>query len=243
MTVRGRMLGGALGAAGLLLVFIATALAQGTAQGTAEVAADQAAFVVTYIEVMPSGQAETANLIKQVAVASRKEPGNLRYEVLEQIDDSTHFAILEVWNDAKAFQQHTAATALAQFHDKVKPLRIGHYDERPCFGMEVGPVRATGTNGAIYVITHVDIAGPNNRDAGTATLKKLAEDGRKEPGATRLEIWQQANRLNHYTVNEVWKDEAAYEAHLTAPTTRAFREKIGPMLGALYDARVYKAVE
>jgi len=30
---------------------------------------------------------------------------------------------------------------------------------------------------------------------------------------------------------------------LTAPTTRAFREKIGPMLGALYDARVYKSVE
>jgi quinol monooxygenase YgiN len=234
MTTRGLLLQGALGAAALVFCI---------APAPAQVAADQAAFVVTYIEVMPTGKAETANLIKQVATASRKEPGNLRYEVLEQLGDPTHFAILEVWNDAQAFQQHMAAAALTQFRDKVKPLRIGHYDERPSFGMAIGPVQATGTSGAVFVLTHVDIAGQNNREEGTATLKKVAEDGRKEPGAERFEIWQQANRLNHFTVNEVWKDEAAYETHLTAPTTRAFREKIGPMLGALYDARVYKAVK
>lgn len=231
----GRMLQGALTAAALVAVCVAPAPAQ--------VAADQAAFVVTYIEVAPSGKAEAAKLIKDVAAASRKEAGNLRYEVLQQIDEPSHFAILEVWSDAKAFQQHAAAAAMKQFRDQLNPLRIGPYDERPCFGMAVGAVNAGGTGGSVYVLTHVDIAGNNNRDAGTATLTKFAEDGRKEPNAQRIEVWQQANRLNHYAVNEVWKDEAAYEAHLVAASNRAYRDKLGSMLGALYDARRFKALE
>jgi quinol monooxygenase YgiN len=219
-----------------------------TAPASAQVATDQASFVVTYIEVLPSAAAEAARLLEDVANASRKEPGNLRYEILQRLGEPSQFAILEVWNDAKAFQQHDATALMKQFRDRLKPLQAGGYDERPSFGMAVGPIAGTGgtgaaTSGAVYVLTHVDIAGTNNRDLGTATLKKYAEDGRKEPNALRVEVWQQANRLNHYTVNEVWKDQAAYEAHVAAAPTRAYREKLDPMLGALYDARRYKALE
>jgi len=213
------------------------------APASAQVAADQASFVVTYIEVAPSAAAEAARLVKDVANASRKEPGNLRYEILQRLGEPSHFAILEVWNDAKAFQQHGATASMKQFRDRLKPLAVGAYDERPSLGMAVGPIGAAGTSGAVYVLTHVDIAGTNNRDEGTATLKKFAEDGRKEFYAQRIEVWQQANRLNHYTVNEIWKDEAAYEAHVGAPPYRAYRQKLDPMLGALYEARRYKALE
>ena len=51
---------------------------------------------MTYLEVTPAAKAEAINLIKQVAAASRKEPGNLRYEVLQRVDRSNQFAILEV---------------------------------------------------------------------------------------------------------------------------------------------------
>jgi quinol monooxygenase YgiN len=242
-----RSLGGMLSAASHAL---ALTLALATmAPASAQVAADQASFVVTYIEVAPSAAAQAARLVEDVANASRKEPGNLRYEVLQRLGEPSHFAILEVWNDAKAFGQHAATASMKQFRDRLKPLAVSAYDERPSFGMAVGPIGAAGaagaagTSGAVYVLTHVDIAGTNNRDQGTATLKKYAEDGRKEFYALRVEVWQQANRLNHYTVNEVWKDQAAYEAHVTAAPTRAYREKLDPMLGALYDARRYKALE
>jgi quinol monooxygenase YgiN len=238
-----RFLGGMLRTA---FCALALTLALATmAPASAQVAADQASFVVTYIEVVPSAATEAARLVEDVATASRKEPGNLRYEILQRLGEPSHFAILEVWNDAKAFQQHAATASMKQFRDRLKPLQVGAYDERPSFGMAVGPITGTGAaaNGAVYVLTHVDIAGANNRDQGTATLKKYAEDGRKEPNALRVEVWQQANRPNHYTVNEVWKDQAAYEAHVSAAPTRAYREKLDPMLGALYEARRYKALE
>jgi quinol monooxygenase YgiN len=242
-----RSLGGMLRAASHALALTLTLATM--APASAQVAADQASFVVSYIEVAPSAAAEAARLVEDAANASRKEPGNLRYEILQRLGEPSHFAILEVWNDAKAFQQHAATASMKQFRDRLKPLQVGAYDERPSFGMAVGPVGAAGaagaagTSGAVYLLTHVDIAGTNNRDQGTATLKKYAEDGRKEPNALRVEVWQQANRLNHYTVNEVWKDQAAYEAHVAAAPNRAYREKLDPMLGALYDARRYKALE
>ena len=74
-------------------------------------------------------------------------------------------------------------------------------------------------------------------------LKKLATGSRREAGAERFEIWQQANRLNHFTVVEVWKDQAALDAHGLAAGAREFREMVGGMLGALYDDRRYRIIE
>jgi quinol monooxygenase YgiN len=72
-------------------------------------------------------------------------------------------------------------------------------------------------------------------------LQTLAEAGRK--GAERFEVWQQGNRANHFTVNEIWNNEAALDDHVVAPATREFREKLGPKNGALYDDRRYKNLE
>jgi quinol monooxygenase YgiN len=233
--------------AGLVIsaaIIASAAVAPSWSQNPPTVAGDQASFVVTYIDVAPTGAAQAANLLKEAAAVSRKEPGNIRYEILRRIGDaSTEFAILEVWGDAKAFQQHAAGAAMKQFRDRLKPLQVGYYDERPSLGMMLGPVTAAGGGGAVYVLTHVDIAGQNNRDPGNELLKLMSEGGRKEPGAERFEVWQQANRLNHFTVNEVWKDAAARDAHVLAPSTKVLRERLGPIIGALYDDRVYRAVE
>jgi quinol monooxygenase YgiN len=220
----------------------ATLAVLSTAPALAQAPAGQPAMVVTYIEVTQSGATETVALLKAVAGASRKEAGNLRYEVLQEVDRPSRFAILEAWTDAKAFESHGGTTAMKQFREKLKPLQSAPYDERLCVAMTMGPVHAAGSAGAVYVITHVDV--PNNlKDQAAVLLTKLAEDGRKEPGGQRFEAWPQANRLNHVTVNEVWKDQAAYEAHLVAAPTREFRVKVGPMLGALYDDRVYRNLE
>jgi quinol monooxygenase YgiN len=229
-----QMLRGGIAAAAVVVAGVVSAAAQ---------APDQAVFAVTYIEVAPSGEAQAANLLKTLAAASRKEAGNLRYEILAQLDESSHFAVLEAWSEAKAREAHAGTPAMKQFRDALKPLQAANYDERPSIATPLGFPGAAGSAGAVYILTHVDIAGQNNRDEANATLKKMAEDARKEGTAQRFEVWQQANRANHFTVNEVWKDNAAYGAHLEAATTRANREKLGPMLGALYDVRRYKALD
>jgi hypothetical protein len=39
---------------------------------------------------------------------------------------------------------------------------------------------------------------------------------------------------------EVWTDRNAFEKRSTAGPQKAFRDKLGPMLGALYDERLYQ---
>jgi len=211
-----------------------------TSPALAQAPATQPAVVVTYIEVAPSAESEATNLLKQVAAASRNETGNLRYEVLQQIERTDHFAILEAWTDSKAFEAHAAAAAAKAFRGKLKPLQVGPYDERPSVALSLGPIRAAGSSGAIYVVTHVDVTG-NFKDETIVMLQTLAEAARK--GAERFEVWQQGNRANHFTVNEIWKNEAALDDHVVAPATREFREKLGPKNGALYDDRRYKNLE
>lgn len=201
-----------------------------------------ATYAVTYLEVTPAAKAEAVNLIKQVAAASRKEPGNVRYEVLQRVDRNNQFAILEAWSDSKALEAHDTGTSMAQFRDKLKPLRSGPYDLRPSVPISVAPVAAAVGKGSLYVLTHVDVA-PNVKDTTIEMLKKLSEDGRKEPGSERFETWQQNNRTNHFTVIEIWKNREAADAHAVTASTKEFREKLGPMSGALYDDRFYTSIE
>ena len=210
------------------------ALAQAPAGGTT--------YVVTYLEVLPSAKGEVAGLLKQVAAASRKEAGNQRYDILQRTGRDNQFAILEAWADLKAAEAHAGGAALKQFKDKLKPLQLSFYDERPSNGIAVAPAPTSVGKGSVYAITHVDVAPPSKDDC-IAMLKKLADDTRKEPNAERFEAWQQNNRGNHFTVTEIWKDRAAHEAHIVAASTREFREKLGPISGALYDERLYASIE
>jgi quinol monooxygenase YgiN len=56
-------------------------------------------------------------------------------------------------------------------------------------------------------------------------------------------VVQQANRLNHVTVVAVWRDRAAFDAHGGAAHTRRFRAQLAPVSGALYDERLYLALD
>jgi quinol monooxygenase YgiN len=224
-------------------LLIAAAALAAAAPGTLAQAPDkQQADLVTYIEVTPSAESAAANLLRRVAAASRREAGNLRYDVLQHGERRNQFAILEAWSDGKAFEGHGGGPAMKQFRSELDPLRIGFYDERLDTAIDVAAGPAPASKGAIYVVTHVDVTG-QFKDEAITLMKKLAADSRREPGAERFEIWQQDNRLNHFTVVEIWKDQAALDAHGLAAGTREFREKVGRMMGALYDDRRYRNLE
>ena len=94
----------------------------------------------------------------------------------------------------------------------------------------------------VCAVTHVDVI-PPQRENGTAAVKQLAEDSRKHAGNIRFDVFVQTNRPNHFTVVECWKDRKAFDAHVGAKETKAFRDKLVSMTGALYDERLYKAVD
>ena len=197
---------------------------------------------VTYVEVMPTSRADGGALLKRYREATRKEDGNLRCETVSRIGQPHQFAILEVWKDQKTFEAHRKSENTTQFRDKIQAIRNAPTDERVHIGVSVGPLQAGPAGAAVYVATHVDVI-PPRKDDGLAAVKQLGEVSRTAAGNVRFEVVQQTNRPNHFTVVEIWKDAAAVDTHSMAEATRQFRDKLGPMSGALYDERMYKAVD
>jgi len=203
-----------------------------------------AVYCVTYIEAAPSSRAEVQSLLKQLAAASRKTAGNLRFEVLQRRDRTNQFNILEAWNDQAARDSNTASPHFASFRKALQPLLIAGYDERPHVPMVAGApdAGARAGGGAVVAVTHVDFI-PPKKDEGIAALRELAAASLKDAGNQRYELLQQASRPNHLTLVEIWQDEGALEKHETAAHTVHFRDISLPMNGALFDQRLYRLVD
>jgi quinol monooxygenase YgiN len=91
----------------------------------------------------------------------------------------------------------------------------------------------------LYVVTHVDVM-PKFTDAARDLLKQFAVDSRKDAGAVRIEVLEELGRPNHSTVVEIWANRQAYEDHLAAEHTKAYRAKLQPMLGSPFDERLHR---
>jgi quinol monooxygenase YgiN len=204
--------------------------------------ADDATFyTATYVEVVPPAEAQGAALLRQYLAASRKDPGNLRFEVLQRVDRPNQFVILAAWKDKQAFEAYAATAPAREFREKLQPLVASPNDERLHNGLSVGSAPAGSAAGILYAVTHVDVIPPRKDDA-VALLKQLADDSRKDAGNVRFDVVQQANRPNHFTVVEAWKDRKAFDAHGMAVHTKQFRDQLAPMSGSLYDERLYVAL-
>jgi quinol monooxygenase YgiN len=198
------------------------------------------AYVVSYVEALPTAAGKVRTLLRDLRDASAKDAGMIRFEVVQGIHRPQHFAVLEVWKDAASQQAHAAAAHVKAFRDKLKPLSAAPYDERPHNGFAVGASQPS-TARSIYAVTHVDFI-PPKKDDGLAAIKQLAGPSAKDKGNLRYDVLQQGNRPNHLTLVEVWRSEQALEAHEAAAHTVAFRDALLPMGGALYDQRLYKPI-
>jgi quinol monooxygenase YgiN len=222
----------------LIGVFIAMAAA---ALASSAHAQGSAVYLATYIEVMPNAVVPGIALLKQYRDASAKEDGNLRAVALGEIERPNRFVVVEAWRDKAALEAHGQSAATSKFRDQLKPIADAPYDERITNALYVTHGKTESQSGALYVVTHVDVI-PAGKDDCMAALKAMSVDTAADAGNISYEALQQANRGNHFTVIEAWTDRKALDAHAMAAHTRAFREKISSVAGALYDERIYKAL-
>jgi quinol monooxygenase YgiN len=201
-----------------------------------------AVYLATYVDLMPSAADSSNDTFDHYRNASRKEDGNLRFDVLREIGRTNRFAIIETWRDKAALNAHAKAASTAQFRDKLKAIQNAPYDERIGNELYAGPVKNENRAGAIYVVTHVDVVPPGKDDC-LGLLKAMSIDTPKDTGNISYEVLQQTNRSNHFTVIEAWTDKKALDSHAMAAHTRSFREGLSPIAGALYDERFYKLLD
>src|SRR5436309_15490993 len=84
-------------------------------------AQDNTVYVVSYIDVAPAARSVATSLLRQLANASRKDEGNMRFDILQRTAPSNQFAIVAVWKDQKTYDAHLASSHTKTFREKIQP--------------------------------------------------------------------------------------------------------------------------
>ena len=225
----------------LLILGLAASAVMASASLRAEDAVNAPVYLVAYFEVAPAAAAQTADMLRQYAGASRAEDGNASLDSFEEIGRPNRFAIVEAWRDKKAAEAHGSSAAASALRERLQPLLASPLDVRPSGALSVAaPKRPAGAD-AVFVLTHVDVV-PTGKDQGIVLVKELAEAGRKDAANLQFDVLQQDSRPNHFTLVEAWRDRSAFDANITAAHAKDFRQKLTPLSGALYDERLYQAL-
>jgi quinol monooxygenase YgiN len=84
--------------------------------------------VISHVDVTPNPK--VAELLNRLADASRKESGNLRFDVYQHTMRANHFTVVEVWSGQPALDAHVAAAHTRQYRDDLQPFTGSPLDER-----------------------------------------------------------------------------------------------------------------
>lgn len=189
--------------------------------------------VVRYVEVSPSRVETARERLRAVADRRRESPGNRRVEVLEQIERPDRYVVMESWADAVPDGEgETSAAALGARLPADVRLHSAFAGDLP--GLDAPQT-------AVHVVTHVDVV-PPRREEGERLLSDFAATSARGAGCLRFAVLQQADRPNHFTILEAWRDPVDHAAHADREATRAFREALLAMSGSPYDERLYLRV-
>ena len=85
-------------------------------------------YVIAHVDVAPNSQAPV--LLARLAEASRREAGNLRFDVVQHTMRANHFTVIEHWRSQQALDSHVAAAHTRQYRDELQPLTGSPLDER-----------------------------------------------------------------------------------------------------------------
>jgi autoinducer 2-degrading protein len=90
---------------------------------------NRSTFVITHVDIGGQGTNAT-DLLRKQAEASRREEGNLRFDVLQHAMRANHFTVIEEWRTAKAIETHAAANHTKEYRNSLGPIAGSPLDER-----------------------------------------------------------------------------------------------------------------
>jgi quinol monooxygenase YgiN len=204
--------------------------------------ASSTVYVATYAEVGLASARQGEMLMAEYARATRGDAGNLSAEAFQEIGRANRFVLVEAWRDPPGLAAHEQASHTVAFRDRLKRIQVAPDDQRILRGFAVDPMPAAPGANAVYVVTHVDVPG-NRRAEAEALLTRLSDASRHDAGRMRYDIYQQLDpRTNHFTMFAAWSSRSAFDANAATVHAKDFREALGPLLGALFDERLYQPV-
>ena len=94
--------------------------------------ASGAVTMVEHVDFSPAANATGLPLLKELALASQKEEGVVRYDIYQEpVPHANHYSVVAVWANRAAFDAHETAAYTRQFRAAtVMPVRANLYDQR-----------------------------------------------------------------------------------------------------------------
>jgi quinol monooxygenase YgiN len=93
--------------------------------------------IVSHVDFAGAGALAAApGLLQQLADASRKEQGNLRFDVLQHVMRANHFTVVESWVSQAALDAHSGAAHTRQYRNTLQPMTGSPLDERVYLAIE-----------------------------------------------------------------------------------------------------------
>jgi quinol monooxygenase YgiN len=149
---------------------------------------------------------------------------------------------VEAWNSRDALDKHFHEESTSRILSRLAPMRIAPDDRRMYEGLFTSALGNRPSSAPVYVMTHVDVM-PPYKDACAALLKRMQPESRHDHGNIAYNVLRQEHEPNHFTVAEIWASRQDFDEHAGAPHTVSFRQKLLPMTGALYDERIFTALQ
>jgi quinol monooxygenase YgiN len=85
-------------------------------------------YVITHVDASPA--TGVAAMLQRLAEESRREPDNLRFDVIQHTQRANHFTVIEAWRNRNAHDAHAAAPHTKRYRDEFAPMAGSPLDER-----------------------------------------------------------------------------------------------------------------
>jgi quinol monooxygenase YgiN len=92
-------------------------------------------YVITHVDATPSPQLPT--MLQKFAEDSRRDDGNLRFDVILHTMRANHLTVIEAWRNRKALDDHAAAAHTKEFREAFGPMAGSPLDERVFEALEL----------------------------------------------------------------------------------------------------------
>jgi len=168
--------------------------------------------VIAHFEAKQGKEKELEKLLQSLLSPTRSEPGCLRYELNQNLDDPRRFTFAEKFCSPEAFQSHPKTPHVVQFLEAV-PALIESKEVRTLKELFPGKERPLQKGESPFVVVAHFTPKPGKRVELLSFFSTLIEPTRAEPGCSRYELNEDLENPDTFSFVETFSGRAGFDAH------------------------------
>ena len=167
--------------------------------------------VVARQEAKAGKSNELIAAIKGLVEDTRKESGNICYNVFQDIEDPSKIIFYEIWANKAAFDAHCESKHLKLYGSTIGELVVGELTI-DLYERSIAPAPTSSENGLVL------FAQIKAHEGKAGELQTILEDliplTLAEKGAEHYELHKQKGEENNFLFHETWTTVADWDAHM-----------------------------